>query len=212
MYLLGLSGAAGAGKDTFGYLLRDEFGFHKAAYADRLREALYTLNPVVVANARYHGMLPPPDYTGPVYRTLVSVIDQYGWEGYKNSAFSIDVRRLIQLMGTEVGRGIAGENVWVDATFRDLPKDKSIVITDVRFPNEAQAIKDRGGYIAHIVRPGVENRAGMHPSETSMSDWDFDFTITNNSHSIDEYREHLRVFVDYLGEHDYFENVIGHGD
>jgi len=208
MYLLGLSGAAGAGKDTFGYLLRDEYGFHKAAYADRLRVALYTLNPLVVANYDHHGMFPVSGYEGPVYRSLQSVIDEYGWEGYKASPFSLDVRRLIQLMGTEVGRGIAGENVWVDATFRDLPVDKNIVITDVRFPNEAQAIKDRGGYIVHIVRPGVDNRAGMHASETSMHDWKFDFTVQNNSGSIDEYHEHLRAFVDYLGEYHYFEGMF----
>ena len=208
MYLLGLSGAAGAGKDTFGYLLRDEYGFHKAAYADRLRDALYTLNPIVVCNGEHRGPL-PAGYDGPAFLPLRDVIDEYGWEGYKNSPFSHEVRRLIQLMGTEVGRGIAGKNVWVDATFRDLPTDGSdIVITDVRFPNEAQAIKDEGGYIIHIVRPGVDNRAGLHPSETSMHDWKFDFTIQNNSKSIDEYREHLRAFVDYLGEHDFFEKRI----
>lgn len=206
--LLGLSGAAGAGKDTFGYLLRDEYGYKKVAYADRLRTALYTLNPIVVANAEHHGMI-PRDYGGPVYRTLQSVIDEYGWEGYKNGPFSGDVRRLIQLMGTEVGRGIAGPDVWIDATSRDINLKQNTVITDVRFPNEAEFVKRYGGYVVHIVRPGVENRAGMHPSETSMSDWKFDFEITNNANTIDEYREHIRAFMKYLPEHDYFMNVIG---
>jgi len=206
--LLGLSGAAGAGKDTFGFLLRDEYGYRKVAYADRLREALYTLNPVVVANGEHHGMF-PTTYSGAVYRSLQSVIDEYGWEGYKSSPFSLDVRRLIQLMGTEVGRGIAGPDVWVEATFRDINLKQNTVITDVRFPNEAENIKQFGGYIVHIVRPGAENRAGAHASETSMNDWKFDFEITNNAHSIDEYREHIRAFMEYLPEHEYFKNVIG---
>jgi hypothetical protein len=152
MFILGLSGYARSGKDTFADLLVAEFEFQKTAYADRLREALYTLNPIVVANGEHHGPV-PYGYGGPVYRSLQSVIDEYGWEGYKTSPFSLDVRRLIQVMGTEVGRGIAGEDVWVAATFRNLDLSKNTVITDVRFPNEAQAIKDNGGYIIRIDRP-----------------------------------------------------------
>lgn len=205
--ILGLSGAAGAGKDTFGYVLRDEFDFYKTAYADRLREALYTLNPLVVCNSDQYG---PHD--GPIaYRRLASVIDEQGWEGYKDGHYSGEIRRLIQLMGTEVGRGIAGKNVWVDATFRDMPVDKSVVVTDVRFPNEAQAIVDRGGYIVKIIRPGVDNRAHAHPSETSMNDWQFDFEITNNARTISEYEEHVRAFMDYLQNSDalFFKHYLG---
>ena len=207
MFILGLSGYARSGKDTFADLLVEEFEFQKTAYADRLREALYTLNPTVIANREHHGML-PSDYFGPVYRTLQSVIDEYGWEGYKTSPFSLDVRRLIQVMGTEVGRGIAGEDVWVMATFRGLDLTKNTVIADVRFPNEAQAIKDNGGYIIHIERPGV-GPVTNHPSETSLEKWPFDFHVQNNAHSVEEYHEHIRAFMGYLGEHEYFKNVIG---
>lgn len=197
--LLGLNGAAGAGKDTFGFVLRDEFGYHKAAYADKLREALETLDPTIVANGEHHGPL-PAGYRGPVYRGLAHAINEYGWEGYKTSPFSMDIRRLIQVMGTEVGRGIAGENVWINATFKGLNLDNNNVITDVRFPNEAEAIKEAGGYIIHIDRPDVENRAPAHASETSMNDWKFDFTVTNNARDILEYQNHVRAFMDYLGD------------
>lgn len=54
------------------------------------------------------------------------------------------------------------------------------VITDVRFENEAQAIKARGGVIIRIDRPGVKP-INAHPSETAMDHWDFDYKIANAS-------------------------------
>lgn len=54
------------------------------------------------------------------------------------------------------------------------------IITDVRFPNEAEAIKDRGGFIIRIDRPGVEP-VNAHPSETALDNWDFDYRIANAS-------------------------------
>ncbi len=54
------------------------------------------------------------------------------------------------------------------------------VITDVRFPNEAQAIKEKGGYVIRIDRPGVKP-INDHPSETSLDTWKFDYKIDNVS-------------------------------
>lgn len=60
------------------------------------------------------------------------------------------------------------------------------IITDVRFPNEAQAIKDRGGIMIRIERPGVESHCGgQHPSETALDNYNFDYVIENEG-SIDE--------------------------
>lgn len=54
------------------------------------------------------------------------------------------------------------------------------IITDCRFPNEAQAIKDRGGIVIRIDRPGF-TPVNLHPSETSLDDWDFNYKIANVS-------------------------------
>lgn len=79
-------------------------------------------------------------------------------------------RKLLQLVGTECGRNILHENVWINATFSKYSKtfiDKGFVkkdgtsmeldypnwlITDVRFPNEIQAIKNRGGLNFRVER------------------------------------------------------------
>ena len=54
------------------------------------------------------------------------------------------------------------------------------IITDTRFPNEAQAIKDAGGIVIRVDRPGVK-AVNAHPSETGLDDWAFDHKIWNGS-------------------------------
>ena len=208
MFILAFSGYARAGKDEAAKVLVDEFGFRRVAFADKLREMAYALDPIVVANARYHGILPPDDYAGPVYARLQEIIDTYGWDGYKTSPFSDDMRGLMQRLGTEAGRDVLGNNIWVDAAFQNLHDDSRIVITDCRFPNEAQAVVDRGGYVARINRPGI-GPAGDHPSEHALEDWPFDFIVNNTAKSIPEYHDIIREFIDVVGEHDYMKNVIG---
>lgn len=71
--------------------------------------------------------------------------------------------------------------------------NKGFIITDVRFPNEAKAIKDRGGIIIRVNRDVyIENGVGFkfnplfdnrpeHPSETALDEYIFDYVINNNS-------------------------------
>ena len=62
----------------------------------------------------------------------------------------------------------------------DEYKPSNWIITDCRFPNEAEAIKDRGGIIIRVDRPGVEP-VNAHPSETALDNLDFDYRIANVS-------------------------------
>jgi hypothetical protein len=95
-------------------------------------------------------------------------------------------RKILQLLGTEAGREIIHPNIWVNSLFADYTTDSNWIITDVRFPNEAQAIKDRGGIIIRIERPGGESHCGgAHASETALDDYDFDIVI-NNDGTIEE--------------------------
>lgn len=56
------------------------------------------------------------------------------------------------------------------------------IITDVRFPNEAKAITDRGGILIKVVRPETDHLAGNHKSETALDDYvDWDVVIHNDS-------------------------------
>ena len=120
-------------------------------------------------------------------------------EGKVVNLVKLTPRKLLQLLGTEAGRQIIHPNIWVNALFADFENNKSDwlsatnskwIITDVRFPNEAQAIKDRGGILIRINRPqyldnGLVIRKDEHLSETALDDYDgFDYVIENDSDSV----------------------------
>ena len=118
-------------------------------------------------------------------------------------------RKFIQLLGTDCGRNIIHPNTWVNATMADyyevkglesVPKERlhlyegpKWIITDVRFPNEAQAIKSRGGIIIKVNRDGLV-QTDNHESENSMKDYKFDYTIENNS-TIENLINEVEVFL-----------------
>lgn len=174
--IIGFSGYARAGKSESALALQ-ELGWGVTAFADKLREFLYTLNPLVQPGTQAA--------FGTHYRPgrLKNIIDTYGWDGYKKTPYNDEIRRLIQTLGTDCGRDLLGENVWVNATINKIRLDssrKNWVIQDVRFPNEAKAIQILGGKIIRVNREGV-GPVNDHPSETALDDWDFDAIITNTT-------------------------------
>jgi len=183
LQLIGLSGYARAGKDEAAKALQ-ELGFVRIAFADKLRECLYALNPIV--DFYDDG---PDSY----FERLQNVVDEFGWDGYKDTHFVHEIRPLLQRLGTEVGRNILGSDVWVNATLRDLDVRKNYVITDCRFPNEAGAVQDFGGKILRITRTGV-GPANNHPSETSLDDWDFDYHV-NNDGTLEDFHRKIKATV-----------------
>lgn len=129
----------------------------------------------------------------------------------------MSVRDLLQKLGTDAVRDNVHENAWVNALFADYianvgeydadatTLDRSFrmpkwIITDVRFPNEAQAIKAKGGIIVRINRPkyiGLDMYPVTiipHPSETALDDWEFDYEI-GNSGTIKELIEKTREML-----------------
>jgi hypothetical protein len=103
-------------------------------------------------------------------------------------------RELLQKLGTDALRDGLHPNIWVNALFSDYKvfnepsmypnggggKHPNWIITDVRFPNEAKAIKDRGGIIIRVDRPFCKP-INNHPSEISLDNWNFDYKIANVS-------------------------------
>jgi hypothetical protein len=99
------------------------------------------------------------------------------------------VRDFLQKLGTDGLRDNLHKNVWVNALMSDyegiydLDTDRTTypkwIITDTRFPNEAQAIQQANGIIIRVERPGVKP-INNHPSEVSLDNWNFDHTIIND--------------------------------
>lgn len=105
-------------------------------------------------------------------------------------------RLLLQLLGTECGRQIIHPNIWVNSLFADFTVDSKWIISDLRFPNEFDAIKERGGIIFRVNRKGFEN-TGNHESETALDNHVFDYTIENNS-SLEQLKRDMRELLNVV--------------
>lgn len=151
--LIGISGKKQAGKDTAAKFLVQDHGFKAFAFATPLKEAAK----IVFGWGDEH-----------VYGELKEVDDPF---------WGFSPRWALQHMGTDAMRGKIDDQIWIKATMRRaMPLVKSggnVVITDVRFPNEAMAIKESGGLLWRVERPGLET--SDHASETALDDfalWD----------------------------------------
>ncbi|WP_276972041.1 hypothetical protein [Ferrimicrobium acidiphilum] len=159
-----MSGYARSGKDTVGEILAQEHGFVRLAFADKLKKLALVLDPQVAA----------------------AVTELGGWEQAKKIQY---VREYLQLLGTSA-RDILFESVWIDALLSDLDATTSYVITDVRFLNEAEAIRARDGIMVRISRPGV-GPVNQHISEIALDDYPFDVYLKNDG-SIPNLADQLR--------------------
>jgi len=157
--IIGLSGYARAGKDQVGQALVKR-GWIRVSFADQIRQGLYLLNPLVSGSKR-----------------LVEAVDQYGWETAK-TAFP-EIRELMQRMGGEFGRDFLGENTWIELTLKNAPVGSNIVVTDCRWPNEAEIIKNMGGQMWRVKRPD-NSPANSHPGEVALDNFSFDLVINND--------------------------------
>ena len=124
-------------------------------------------------------------------------------------------RQFLQNLGTEAMRDGLHTNVWVNALFADyvpthyligafdknltdgIPVYPNWIITDMRFPNEMEAVKERNGITIRVVRPqtivldgakytmGIDPITPLHPSETALDDATFDYEIINDGEIVD---------------------------
>lgn len=178
--IIGLCGHYGSGKDEAAKALVER-GWVRVAFADPLREMALAIDPYVVVGDRESGEkgIDPDKLAGAVvvyggfFVRLSSLVAVYGWDVAKKIA---DVRRFLQRLGTEGVRNHIGNDTWVQVAERSMPADKNVVFTDVRFANEAAMIRERGGQVVRLYRPGHEPNCG-HASE--QFDFDTDFEIYN---------------------------------
>jgi len=175
--IIGISGRKRSGKDTVGQMFYKQ-GFRRKAFAQPIKDVLYTLNPIVESLGESDSL------------TVRDVVDSIGYEEGKDRY--PEIRRLLQVMGKEIGRDMFYENVWIDMAFMDIDSFDDVVFTDVRFPNEAEAIRARGGKVFRVYRPSVLDGHDLHPSETALDDYEFDAYI-ENSGSIDELEDEVNL-------------------
>lgn len=168
--VVGFSGYAQTGKDTAASCLLEQ-GFVRGAFADKMKTALIALDPFIDSGRRLSevdgAIIETP--SGPILSEAAKRIPE--------------VRRLLQRLGTEAGRKTIGEDVWARALL-DTGVPVKLVISDVRFPNEADAIRALGGLVVRVERPGM-GPVNDHESEVALDHYDFDAVIDNDGSIVD---------------------------
>lgn len=164
--IVGLGHKLGVGKDTAAKELA-EHGFHRVAFADQLKTVALDLDPLI------HMLAGPA-----LVVRLAELVRQVGWGSAKRIP---DVRRTLQVLGVSA-RERLGPDVWVDAAWSRVnaitENGESVVVTDVRFPNEAGRIRRAGGILVRIDRP--EAPTSDHESESALDDFEWDHVVVND--------------------------------
>lgn len=165
--LLGLYGPSRAGKDECAKILVQDFGFEQRAQAAAIRKILLGLNPAIKDN-------------GGVVWELQDLFDNCHGDWNAVKACSSESTDYMINLG-QTCRDVLGIDVWMNTAFPPVGSDTKIVISDIRQPNEYEAVKARGGEVWKILRKGVEKR-GM---DGLLDHLEFDAIIHNNGTLVD---------------------------
>lgn len=145
--VIGFCGLAGSGKTTAAQRLVDAHGFVRVSLAQPLKAMLR-----VLLQARGVGSL-----------SMDAMLDGHLKEVPAPELGGRTPRYAMQTLGTEWGRKLITSSLWVDA-WRDVAQRyPRVVVDDVRFLDEAAAIRALGGRLYALLRPGVV--ATDHESE-----------------------------------------------
>jgi hypothetical protein len=109
-------------------------------------------------------------------------------------------RKILQLFGTEGGRDTIHPNIWVNSTLSEISSNDNVIITDARFPNEVDGIKNvknGKGIVVRIIRPSMVSTS-THPSETSLNEYtNWDYVIYNDG-SFQELEEKVKAMLQHF--------------
>lgn len=186
MRIVGLTGAAGSGKDTAAQMLAEIMpGTSKRqGFADSLK--------LSAARIAYPGMEVAEGVAFCNWLKTEGRVQIAAEDGEVVS--DIDGRMFLQRYGTECHRDVFGQDFWLEAVLPEGRDDCDLLlIPDVRFDNEAQRILDRGGEVWRVVRPDVEPVAA-HSSEMGIPDELVSLTIINDT-TLDDLRSEVAGHV-----------------
>jgi hypothetical protein len=193
--IIGICGFIGSGKDTVADYLVNFHEFRRESFANTLKDA------VASVFGWDRTMLEGRTKEAREWREQVDP-----WWAERLSMPTLTPRWVLQYWGTEVCRKSFHDDIWIASLENKLRNSKDdVVISDCRFPNEIQSIKNAGGMIIWVKRGnlpdwydtalGANNgilpdqellkKLKVHASETAWVGTEFDSELENNS-SIDE--------------------------
>ena len=196
--LIGIAGQKRNGKDLLCSLLIDKLGEDVAtrlAFADPLRREVAE---VLTDTELKDPNIMPFDRELAIEDYLDEMMDET-IDPKTGQAVKVGYRLILQWWGTEFRRNKFGDTYWLDQHYATSIKQKQpiVIVPDCRFLNEAQYVKDNGGVVISIKRPGFENN-DPHPSEREIDMIVPDYEILNNA-GVDELRATVNNFITNAG-------------
>ena len=186
--IIGLTGAAGSGKDSVADILVAEHGFQRIAFAGCLYEEVSTAFNVPVDCLKIRETKEKLSFRLSLghcmdgdFARVVRDIRHGGNRPIGHSSIPYSPRQILQWWGTEYRRAQC-KTYWIDKV-RDrilsCATEQDWVVTDVRFQNEADLVQELGGQLGLVLRPGVEPVVN-HVSEEFWQTCSPDIVIEND--------------------------------
>jgi hypothetical protein len=201
--IIGLVGFIGSGKGTVGDILETQ-GFTKDSFAKPLKDA---------CSIMFGWPRELLEGDTEVSRKWREEPDSFWSEKF---GYSFTPRLALQLMGTEAGRNVFHQDVWV-ISLLNRAKGKDVVVTDVRFKNEINYIQQNGGVIVRVRRGeepewyklaedaaagfssaimGMKDK-GIHQSEWDWIGSEFNYTIDNDG-TVNELGNKVKELLQFI--------------
>jgi hypothetical protein len=201
--IIGLVGFIGSGKGTVGDIL-EVHGFTKDSFAKPLKDA---------CSIMFGWPREMLEGDTEVSRKWREEPDSFWSEKF---GYSFTPRLALQLMGTEAGRNVFHQDVWV-ISLLNRAKGKDVVVTDVRFKNEINYIQQNGGVIVRVRRGeepdwyklaedaaagfssaimGMKDK-GIHQSEWDWIGSEFNYTIDNDG-TVNELGNKVKELLQFI--------------
>lgn len=170
--VIGVAGLARSGKDTVADFIVSYVGGYRYAFAEPIKAML-----------RHVGI----------------DMDHPYWASRKEDripAVGKSPREMMQTLGTDWGRELVNPKLWVTlANQKLLTYGPGMVISDVRFDNEAEWIRSLGGLVIHVHRDINDFKIAEHSSENGVIVLDTDVTILNSG-TLEDLQEKTKLIFD----------------
>lgn len=191
--IIGITGKKQSGKDEVGIHLYNKYKFVRYALADPMK---WAVQDIFLMTKRQ------------LWGDKKEVIDK---------RYGVTPRELLQIVGTELFQydiykhlpnlkipprrlWINRFKLWYNRTLRTMGFEGKVCVTDVRFPHEAEVIKEMGGIIFKIERPSLNYKEDEHASEAEISRIEPDYLIWNVG-TIKDLQETIDRIMEKIDEH-----------